>query len=148
VQEAKDATNAILGGQQVDPATHSATAALETVTPGDYIAITAYLPRDEESARALDRVRIALRDRYHVATTVGIGPRFLHSTGQLHKGGPNTGVFLQVVEPHGPELPIPGKPYSFGRLQEAQALGDLASLRTHGRRVARVTMDQLKALVG
>jgi transaldolase/glucose-6-phosphate isomerase len=148
VQEAKDATNEILAGKQVGPATPSAIEVLETVTPGDYIAITAYLPRDEATESALDRARLALRDRYRVATTVGFGPRFLHSTGQLHKGGPNTGVFLQVVEPHGPDLPIPGKPYTFGRLQEAQALGDLASLRSHGRRVSRVTMTQLKELVG
>ncbi len=146
VQEAKDATNEILAGKQVDPKTDSAADVLATVRRGDYIAITAYLPRDQANIAAIDAARLALRDRYRCATTVGVGPRFLHSTGQLHKGGPNTGVFLQVVQPHGPGLPIPGKPYSFGQLQEAQALGDLASLRAHGRRVARVTMAQLKQL--
>lgn len=148
VQEAKDATNEILAGKQVDPKTDSADRVLSSIRPGDYIAITAYVPRDDSHIEALNTVRLALRDRYRAATTVGFGPRFLHSTGQLHKGGPNTGVFLQVVEPHGPELPIPGKPYTFGHLEEAQALGDLASLRAHGRRVARVTMAQLKQLVG
>ena len=148
VQEAKDATNEILAGKQVDPHTDSAADVLATLNRGDYIAITVYLPRDETNIGAIDTVRLALRDRYRCATTVGFGPRFLHSTGQLHKGGPNTGVFLQVVDPHGPELPIPGKPYTFGHLQEAQALGDLASLRAHGRRVARITMAQLKELAG
>jgi hypothetical protein len=148
VQEAKDATNEILAGKQVDPATDSPEAVLATLQPGDYIAITAYLPRDDSHIATLDAVRTALRDRYRAATTVGFGPRFLHSTGQLHKGGPNTGIFLQVVEPHGPALQIPGKPYTFGHLQDAQALGDLASLRAHGRRVARVTMAQLKQLAG
>jgi transaldolase/glucose-6-phosphate isomerase len=148
VQEAKDATNEILAGKQVDPTTDSPEAVLATLQPGDYIAITAYLPRDDSHIATLDAVRTALRDRYRAATTVGFGPRFLHSTGQLHKGGPNTGIFLQVVEPHGPALQIPGKPYTFGHLQDAQALGDLASLRAHRRRVARLTMAQLKQLAG
>lgn len=148
VQEAKDATNSILAGQAVDTATPSAAEVLAAVKPGDYIAITAYLARNADTQESLNHVRIALRDRYHLATTVGFGPRFLHSTGQLHKGGPNSGVFLQVVDSGGPELPVPGKPYTFGRLQEAQALGDLASLRAHGRRVARVSVTELKGLVG
>ena len=75
-----------------------------------------------------------------MATTTGFGPRFLHSTGQLHKGGPNSGVFIQVVDGGASvDLPIPGQPYSFGTLIDAQALGDLRSLRARGRRVARVT---------
>ena len=79
-----------------------------------------------------------------VATTVGFGPRFLHSTGQLHKGGPNTGVFIQVVDLPAEDLAIPGQPYSFGRLVAAQSAGDLQSLRAHGRRVARVRLDDLE----
>jgi hypothetical protein len=87
-----------------------------------------------------------LRDRLHAATTVGFGPRFLHSTGQFHKGGPNTGIFLQVVdEPH-QDLAIPGQPYSFGTLIAAQAAGDIATLRERGRRVARLSMEELEAL--
>jgi hypothetical protein len=86
-----------------------------------------------------------LRDRLKVATTVGFGPRFLHSTGQLHKGGPNTGVFIQIVEPPDEDAPIPGEPYTFGRLIAAQALGDLQSLRAHGRRVGRVRLAELDA---
>jgi hypothetical protein len=73
-----------------------------------------------------------------VATTVGYGPRYLHSTGQLHKGGPNTGVFLQLVGDDPDDLPIPGEKFTFGVLKQAQALGDFQALRNHGRRVLRV----------
>ena len=75
--------------------------------------------------------------------TVGLGPRYLHSTGQLHKGGPNTGLFLQVVDDPGEELAIPDKPFGFRRLLAAQAEGDLASLRERGRRVARVRLEEV-----
>jgi glucose-6-phosphate isomerase len=145
VQEAKDRTARILAGAEVDPATPSLASVLEQVGPGDYIAITAYVPRNASTQRSLHQLRMRLRDRYHVATTVGFGPRFLHSTGQLHKGGPNTGVFIQVITDDPADLPIPGRPYTFGRLKQAQALGDLASLRDHNRRVARVTLPELEA---
>jgi hypothetical protein len=145
VQEAKDQTARILAGAEVDPATPPLIGVLDQVGPGDYIAITAYLPRNPATEAALHQARMLLRDRFRVATTVGFGPRFLHSTGQLHKGGPNTGVFIQVVGDDPVDLPIPGKPYTFGRLKHAQALGDLASLRAHGRRVARVTIEDLSA---
>ncbi|MBI2767383.1 MAG: bifunctional transaldolase/phosoglucose isomerase [Chloroflexi bacterium] len=144
VQEAKDATNRILGGDQAPAATDSVADVLASVRAGDYIAITAYLPRDAGTIRELAALRLRLRDKYHVATTVGFGPRFLHSTGQLHKGGANNGVFLQLVTGGDPELTIPGKPFTFGQLKAAQALGDLASLVAHGRRVARTTMAQLQ----
>ena len=85
-----------------------------------------------------------LRDRLRVATTVGFGPRFLHSTGQLHKGGPATGVFIQVVDEPSVDLPIPGKPYTFRRLLDAQSAGDLQALRARGRRVARVRLSDLE----
>ncbi len=114
------------------------------VRPGDYLAIQAFLPRNDDAERRLQEARMRLRDRLKVATTVGFGPRFLHSTGQLHKGGPNTGVFIQVVEPPDEDVPIPGKPYSFGRLIAAQAEGDLRSLQAHGRRVARVGLVDLE----
>ena len=87
--------------------------------------------------------RASLRHLY-IATTVGFGPRFLHSTGQLHKGGANNGVFLQVVSDDPADVPIPGKPYTFRTLKAAQALGDLASLKAHGRRVSRVTLAELE----
>lgn len=144
VQEAKEATSRILAAGHVpDPGLDDLGVLLNQVRPGDYIAITAYIQRNAENEEALRRVRRRLRDRYKVATTVGFGPRFLHSTGQLHKGGPNTGVFVQVVADEEADLEIPGKPYTFGTLKAAQALGDLESLRAHGRRVARVRLQTL-----
>jgi hypothetical protein len=114
------------------------------VGEGDYVAILAFLDRTSETEDAIEGARLAIRDRYRVATTTGFGPRFLHSTGQLHKGGANDGVFIQVVDDgRSVDVPIPGQPYTFGTLIDAQALGDLRSLRTRGRRVARVTFDQL-----
>jgi len=144
VQEAKDATARILAGEHVDPATPSVQDVLAEVKPGDYIAITAYVPRSPEMMERLGRARVQLRDRYHSATTLGFGPRFQHSTGQLHKGGPNTGIFLQIVGSEADDVAIPGQQYTFGALERAQALGDLASLRAHGRRVARCTVAQLE----
>ena len=147
VQEAKDATARVLDGAGVDAATPSAGAVLGTVTPGDYIAILAYVPRSPEWDARLQRVRLRLRGRHRVATTIGYGPRFLHSTGQLHKGGPDTGIFIQIVPDDGEDLSIPGRPYGFGELRRAQALGDLQALRAHGRRVARATVDELEELI-
>lgn len=115
---------------------------LRAVKPGDYVALLAYVASTPEHERALQALRLVLRDRLRVATTLGYGPRFLHSTGQLHKGGANNGVFLQFVAPgaDGPPLPIPGQGYGFGALKAAQALGDLQSLQTHGRRAARLDL--------
>ena len=79
-------------------------------------------------------------DRYRVATTAAYGPRFLHSTGQLHKGGPDSGLFVQLTASRSDDLPVPGKPYTFGTLADAQALGDLAALQERGRPVARVVL--------
>jgi glucose-6-phosphate isomerase len=127
------------------------------VKPGDYLSIQAFV--DPERAGVVDpttdvdtEIRMAstvLGRRSRMAATVGLGPRFLHSTGQLHKGGPPTGVFLQVVDgsPHGgvpgPSVPIPGKDYDFGTLMAAQAAGDFLTLRERGRRVERVSLEQL-----
>jgi hypothetical protein len=118
----------------------------QTVRPGDYVSLQVYLPFGQDGA--LERLRRVVRDGLGgVATTVGYGPRFLHSTGQLHKGGPDEVVAVQVV-PREPtaELPIPGFPYDFGTLIGAQALGDLESLLSHGRRVLRTEVDDLKEL--
>src|SRR5207248_1622498 len=113
VQEAKDATKRLLASGDVTPSPYDDVGAvLKEVRPGDYIAIQAYIPRNEETERRLHDARMRLRDRFRVATTVGFGPRFLHSTGQLHKGGPDTGVFLQVVEEPAEDVPIQGEPYS------------------------------------
>jgi glucose-6-phosphate isomerase len=145
VQEAKDATERILReGEVEDPGFDDLGALLGDVREGDYVALMAYLDRTPATEDALARARLAIRDRYRVATTVGFGPRFLHSTGQLHKGGPNTGVFVQVVdEAREVDLPIPGHDHTFGTLIDAQALGDLRSLQAHGRRVARVPLSVL-----
>jgi transaldolase / glucose-6-phosphate isomerase len=106
--------------------------------PGDYLAFCAYLVRTPERDAALTRLRVACRDRSKNATTVGYGPRFLHSTGQLHKGGPNTGVFVQLTSDATADLAIPGEGYSFATLRNAQSLGDLQVLRRRGRRALRV----------
>ena len=115
---------------------------LSRVTPGDYVAITAFIERSPAHEAKLRALRIAIRDALKVATTVGFGPRFLHSTGQLHKGGPNTGVFFQLTidTPPVDDLPIPGMP-SFGTLLRAQALGDFESLDKRDRRGTRVQLS-------
>lgn len=112
----------------------------DLVRPGDYVSLQAYLPfgLDEELQALRRRVRDALGG---VAVTVGYGPRFLHSTGQLHKGGPNTVVAVQLLpRDPGPALPVPGKPYDFATLLAAQAAGDHRSLLDHGRRVLRTVV--------
>jgi len=106
--------------------------------PGDYFAICAYLHRTPERHARLQRLRHTARAATRLATTLGYGPRFLHSTGQLHKGGPNTGVFLQLTADEGEDLPIPEEPYGFGALRWAQAAGDYEVLAKRGRRVMRI----------
>ncbi|MDQ1401923.1 MAG: transaldolase / glucose-6-phosphate isomerase [Actinomycetota bacterium] len=116
------------------------------VRPGDYVSIQAYLPYGQEDA--LERLRRTVRDGLGgVAVTAGYGPRFLHSTGQLHKGGPNEVVAVQIVARNPTaELPIPEHPYDFGTLIAAQAIGDHQSLVTHDRRVLRVAVDDLSEI--
>ena len=106
--------------------------------PGDYIAILAYLAPTADNWSRLQELRTLLRDRLRVATTVGFGPRYLHSTGQLHKGGRANGLFLQVTGEDKDDMAIPGSGYGFATLKAAQALGDLQTLRDAGRRVVRV----------
>lgn len=86
----------------------------------------------------LQAARLAVRDTFRVATCVGFGPRYLHSTGQAYKGGPNSGVFVQITCDDGDDLPVPGQRYSFGVVKAAQALGDFQVLRERGRRALRV----------
>ncbi len=117
---------------------------LSLVAPGDYVALLAYLPRDPDLVRRLERLRGELRDGLGVATTLGFGPRFLHSTGQLHKGGPPSGVYLQITAEPRKDLPIPGWRETFGILVAAQALGDLESLQKRRRRVIRVHLGDLE----
>ena len=143
VAEAKEATNTVLadGAGALPSATLAET--LRSVKPGDYLAVQAYLDPDDEDVAALQEVRLELRDEYKVATTFGLGPRFLHSTGQLHKGGPPTGVFLQVVGADPSDADIPGQEFTFSQLKHAQADGDLLTLARHGLRACRTTLAEL-----
>ncbi len=111
---------------------------LGRIQAGDYFAINAYVAMNEETRAELQAMRHAVRDAKKVATTLGFGPRFLHSTGQLHKGGPNSGVFLQITSDDANDLDIPGQRYSFGTLKRFQAQGDLEVLAERGRRALRV----------
>lgn len=108
--------------------------------PGDYMALQAYLPPNAETTEALQNVRYELLRRTRLATTLGYGPRFLHSTGQLHKGGPNTGLILQIIDEPETDLSIPETGYSFGALIKAQAKGDYQALKQRGRRVIRINL--------
>ena len=104
----------------------------------DYIALQAFLAPSPDIDMRIQALRRILRERHGVATTAGYGPRFLHSTGQLHKGGPNIGVFLQLIDTPHRDLPVPETAYTFGELIHAQAAGDFAALRNRGRRVLRI----------
>jgi transaldolase / glucose-6-phosphate isomerase len=142
VQAAKDKTNEVLAGGDVELEPESSPEELfAQAKEGDYVAIQAFIdPRQEPKLQPL--IERARRETECVVTH-GLGPRYLHSTGQLHKGGPNTGLFLQVVDDQGEELPIPGKPFGFARLIRAQAAGDFASLKERGRRVARIRLEDI-----
>jgi glucose-6-phosphate isomerase len=111
---------------------------LDQLGADDYFATVAFLPMFEENEAAIQSFRHKVRDQKRVATCLGFGPRFLHSTGQDYKGGPNTGVFLQITAAHADDLNIPGQKYSFGVVIDAQAAGDLAVLESRGRRALRV----------
>jgi len=113
---------------------------LARVKPGDYIALLDYIEETPEHEETIQAIRAHLRDATKCATTTGYGPRFLHSTGQLHKGGSDAGVFLQITASDAKDLPIPGQPYTFSTLKQAQALGDFRSLSTRGRRAIRVDL--------
>jgi glucose-6-phosphate isomerase len=142
VQAAKDRTVDVLqsGGEADIEPDGSVEELLAQARPGDYVAIQAFVDpaREGELAPLVERARAT-----GCAVTVGLGPRFLHSTGQLHKGGPNTVLALQVVDEPGEELPIPGFDFGFRRLLRAQAAGDYAALRERGRRVARVRLEEI-----
>ena len=120
-------------------------ALMGTTHAGDYIALQAFLPPEPSNDALLQGIRRDLLLRYHLATTVGYGPRFLHSTGQLHKGGPPTGVFLQIVDPPGEDEPVPGENYSFGQIVQAQSVGDYLALQSKGRRILRIDIGRESA---
>ena len=113
---------------------------LAKIKSGDYVALLAYVEETPETEAALQNIRTIIRDATRCATTVGYGPRFLHSTGQLHKGGPDSGVFVQITAPDKVDFQVPGEPYTFSVLKDAQALGDFQSLQSHGRRAIRVDL--------
>lgn len=146
VAAAKAATNAVLdqGGAEVHP--QPLDALLGQLRPRDHLAIQAFIDPGGVHAEALERARLALRDHHHVAVSLGFGPRFLHSTGQLHKGGPRSIVCVQVVSDDLDDIPIPGRDLGFGELKQAQAAGDLQTLRDRGIRAGRVHIDELLAL--
>lgn len=170
VQESKDATKALLdkyaregklpeqtpiasddqlsiyGGDEagVSQASNSIREALRVhcskIKAGDYVALLAYVEETPETEAALQALRVAVRDATGCATTIGYGPRFLHSTGQLHKGGPDSGVFIQLTAPDKVDISVPDASYTFSILKDAQALGDFQSLIAHGRRAIRVDL--------
>ena len=109
---------------------------------GDYVALLAYIERNAPHTEALQRLRRMIRDRTKAATCVGFGPRFLHSTGQAYKGGPKSGVFLQITADDAEDLPVPGQRYTFGIVKAAQARGDLGVLAERGRRLLRVHLPK------
>lgn len=165
VQESKDNTRAALtqysetgdfGVELSSQPEADVRALLQQLKGADYFAILAYTQDSPDLREKLQQLRAAVRDRHTVATTLGFGPRYLHSTGQLHKGGPNTGAYLILSDERGEEMPIPGENHGFKTLVRAQWMGDLKSLRDHGRRVAQLslgedrvaTIDRLLALVG
>ena len=113
---------------------------LARIKPGDYVALLDYFEETDENEELVQSIRTHLRDVTRCATTTGYGPRFLHSTGQLHKGGSDEGVFLQLTAADKSDLPVPGESYTFGVLKQAQALGDFRSLARRGRRAVRVEL--------
>ena len=115
---------------------------LSRLNPGDYFAVLGYIPMNAENEKALQTMRHAVRDKKKVATVLGFGPRFLHSTGQAYKGGPNSGVFLQITCDDAKDLPVPGQKYTFGVVKAAQARGDFAVLAERGRRALRVNLGK------
>lgn len=142
VQAAKDKTAEVLAGEppRIKPGGPEALRALLDAGPPSYLAIQAYLPPSPALDGAIADLRAEIRDRTMMATTFGYGPRYLHSTGQLHKGGPPVGRFLQLVAEHEADIPVPGEPYTFGALERAQADGDLLVLREQGLPVERIVV--------
>jgi len=141
VQAAKDKTNEVLAGgePELEPR-GSLEELLDRAQPGDYVAIQAFVDpaREPELEPLIDRAR-----ETGCVVTHGLGPRYMHSTGQLHKGGPNKGLFIQVIDDPGAELAIPGRRFGFRRLIRSQAAGDFATLEDRGRRIVRVRLEDI-----
>jgi hypothetical protein len=127
-----------VGGGDVDAG--SLDDVLADAAPPHYVAIMGYVTPSEEFDAKVAEARAAIRDRTKATTTFGYGPRFLHSTGQYHKGGPAQGLFVQVLaDDDGPDIQVPDHPFTFNQLKRAQADGDLATLRAHGLKACRVS---------
>jgi glucose-6-phosphate isomerase len=152
VQEAKDRTKALLAqfahrGEMPDTEAGTPDAAarlnalLQGLRPPSYLGVLLYLPVEPDTLAAVEQFRAAVRDRTSAATTLGVGPRYLHSTGQYHKGGPPTGSFLVITGEDATKTSIPEAPYSFSVLKRAQAIGDIQALQAHGRPVVRLHLD-------
>lgn len=146
VQGAKDKTDLVLkhlaetGELPCLQATESVESLMSKARAGDYLAILSYLPDTGEVHRAMAHLRQRLSEKYGIPTTAGFGPRYLHSTGQLHKGGPISGIFLQFTTDHPKDIAVPNRPYSFGSLADAQSTGDLQALLELGRRAGRIQL--------
>ena len=142
VQAAKDKTNEVLAGGEPDLEPQGSLDELlgQAQAGRDYVCIQAFVDpaREEELAPLVERAH-----ETGCVVTQGLGPRYLHSTGQLHKGGPNTGLFVQVVDDPGAELAIPGRDFGFSRLIRSQAAGDFAALEERGRRVIRIRLEDV-----
>ena len=149
VQEAKDRTKALLaqfaqrGALQDTPpdepeSTRALAALVRQLAPPQYLGILSYLPVETDTLEAIAEFRAAVRDRRQVATTLGVGPRYLHSTGQYHKGGPDTGTFLVITGEDETATRVPDAPYTFSVLKRAQAIGDLQALQAHSRKAVRL----------
>jgi len=150
VQRSKDATKRILS-QYKDTsrlpsveAGKSLPALLSQAMEGDYFSIMAFIRQTAETDKAFYGLRHSVIENYKLATTLGYGPRFLHSTGQLHKGGPNKGLFLQVVSDRYEDISIPGQSYSFGVMSNAESLGDFQTLQSLHRRIVRIELDPFR----
>jgi len=145
VAAAKAATNEVLAEGGVEVAEQPLADLLALLQPGDHLALQVFADPGDHEVHLLEAARVALHDRFRVAVSLGFGPRFLHSTGQLHKGGPSAIVCVQAVGPDEREIPIPGKSFGFGHLKHAQAAGDLRTLVGRGIRAGRVSLDELSA---
>jgi transaldolase/glucose-6-phosphate isomerase len=141
VQEAKDATKRVLdaGGAHVDPTPPDEVIA--QAAPPHYVSILGYVAPSDAFDEAIAELRRAIRDTTKATTTFGYGPRYLHSTGQYHKGGPRQGLFIQLMHDGAPDLPVPGQPFTFAQLKHAQAMGDLQTLLAHDLPACQLTLD-------
>jgi transaldolase / glucose-6-phosphate isomerase len=142
VQEAKDNTKRLLdAGDLPEVDAGDLDELLGRAAPPHYVALMGYVEPSEEFDAAVAELRERIRDKTKATTTFGYGPRFLHSTGQMHKGGPKTGLFVQLVSEGGEDAEIPEAGYTFGHLKKAQAIGDLQTLRDHGLPAVQVRLE-------